>query len=85
MYFLSWIIIGLITGWLTGKLLREGGYGPAVNIVMGIAGAVVGGCVALLAGSPNYRGLVYTIFAAISGAAIVTGINACATGRKLYA
>jgi uncharacterized membrane protein YeaQ/YmgE (transglycosylase-associated protein family) len=84
-YFLSWIIIGLITGWLTGKLLREGGYGPAVNIVMGIAGAVVGGCVALLAGSPNYLGLVYTIFAAILGAAIVTGINACATGRRRYA
>jgi len=38
MYFLSWIIIGLITGWLTGKLLKEGGYGPIMNIVMGIAG-----------------------------------------------
>jgi uncharacterized membrane protein YeaQ/YmgE (transglycosylase-associated protein family) len=35
MYLLSWVIIGLITGWLTGKLAREGGYGPMVNIVMG--------------------------------------------------
>jgi len=35
MYFLSWVVIGLITGWLTGKLAREGGYGPMVNIVLG--------------------------------------------------
>ena len=31
MYLLSWVIVGLITGWLTGKLVREGGYGPIVN------------------------------------------------------
>jgi uncharacterized membrane protein YeaQ/YmgE (transglycosylase-associated protein family) len=85
MYFPSWIIVGLITGWLTGKLVREGGYGPMVNIVMGIAGGVAGGFVARIASSPNFRELVYTIFAAILGAAIVTGINAYATGRKRYA
>jgi hypothetical protein len=27
MYFLSWIIVGLIMGWLTRKLLKEGRYG----------------------------------------------------------
>jgi uncharacterized membrane protein YeaQ/YmgE (transglycosylase-associated protein family) len=85
MYFLSWVIIGLITGWLTGKLVREGGYGPVVNVVMGIAGAVAGGFIARLASSPNQGGLAYTSFAAILGAAIVTGINAYASGRKRYA
>jgi uncharacterized membrane protein YeaQ/YmgE (transglycosylase-associated protein family) len=85
MYFLSWVIVGLVTGWLTGKLVREGGYGPVMNIVIGIAGAVAGGFIARLASSPNYRGLVYTIFAAILGAAIITGINAQATGRRRYA
>ena len=85
MYFLSWVIVGLITGWLTGKLVREGGYGPVVNIVMGVAGAVAGGFVARLASSPNYSGLAYTSFAAMLGAAIATGINAYATGRKRYA
>lgn len=85
MYFLSWVIVGLITGWLTGKLVKEGGYGPIVNIVMGVAGAVAGGLVARLASSPNYRGLAYTNLAAILGAAIVTGINARFTARKRYA
>jgi len=85
MYFLSWVIVGLVTGWLTGKLVGEGGYGPIVNIVMGVAGAVAGGFIVRLASSPNHDGLVYTSFAAILGAAIVTGINAYASGRKRYA
>jgi uncharacterized membrane protein YeaQ/YmgE (transglycosylase-associated protein family) len=85
MYFLSWVIVGLLTGWLTGKLVREGGYGPIVNIVMGVAGAVAGGFVARLASSPNDRGLVYTSLAAILGAATVTWINAYVSARKRYA
>lgn len=85
MYFLSWIIVGLITGWLTGKMVREGGYGPIPNIVMGVAGAVAGGFAALPASAPNYIGLVYTSVAGILGAVIVTGINACASERKRYA
>jgi uncharacterized membrane protein YeaQ/YmgE (transglycosylase-associated protein family) len=85
MYFLSWVIVGLMTGWLTGKLVREGGYGPIVNIVMGVAGAVAAGFIARVASSPNHGGLAYTSFAALLGAAIVTGINAYATGRKRYA
>lgn len=85
MYFLSWIMVGLITGWLTGKLVTEGGYGPIVNIVMGIAGAVAGGFIARLASSPAQVGLAYTVLAAILGAAILTGINAYASARKRYA
>jgi len=41
MYFLSWVIIGLIVGWLTGWLVKEGGYGPVVNNVMGIGLAAI--------------------------------------------
>ena len=85
MYFLSWIIIGLITGWLTGKLLTGGGYGPIVDILMGIAGAIGGGSLMRLASSPEHSGLVYTSIAAILGAALVAGIRACFSARKRYA
>lgn len=85
MYFLFWVIVGGISGWLTGKLVKEGGYGPVVNIVMGVAGAVTGGFVARLATTPNYRGLAYTTVAAILGAVIVAGINAHFSARKRYA
>jgi uncharacterized membrane protein YeaQ/YmgE (transglycosylase-associated protein family) len=57
MYFLAWIVVGLITGSLTGKLLAGGGYGPMMDIVMGIAGALGGGSIVRLAGSPAYGGL----------------------------
>jgi uncharacterized membrane protein YeaQ/YmgE (transglycosylase-associated protein family) len=49
---------------------------------MGIAGAVAAG---FLASSPEHDGLVYTSFAAVLGAAIVTGVNAYASARKRYA
>ena len=85
MYFLSWIIIGLITGWLTGKVLKEGAYGPVLDIVMGIAGAVAGGSIMRLASSPAHSGLAYTALPALLGAGILTVINALYTSRKRYA
>jgi uncharacterized membrane protein YeaQ/YmgE (transglycosylase-associated protein family) len=43
MHFLWWIIVGLIAGWATGKIMRGEGYGPFLDIVIGIIGAIVGG------------------------------------------
>ena len=43
MHFLWWIIVGLIAGWATGKIMRGEGYGTLVDIVVGIVGAIVGG------------------------------------------
>ncbi len=45
---LSWIVVGLIAGWLAGLVVRGGGYGLIGNIVVGIVGALIGG---FLAGS----------------------------------
>ena len=84
MYFL-WIIIGLVIGRLTGQLLGGGGYGPIVDIVMGVAGAVAGGFIVLLASSPAHAGVAYTGLAAILGAAILTGITVYANGARRYA
>ena len=40
---LFWIIVGLIAGWLAGKVMKGGGYGIVMDIVLGILGGVVGG------------------------------------------
>ena len=85
MYFLAWIVIGLVTGWLTGKLLIGNGYGPILDIVMGIAGAIGGGFIMRLASSPAHGGLAYTSLAALMGAAILTATTAYANGRKRWA
>ena len=40
--FLLWIIIvGLIAGWATGKIMKGSGYGVLTDILLGIVGAIV--------------------------------------------
>jgi len=43
---LSWIIVGLVAGWLAGAIMRGRGFGILADIVVGIVGAVVGGFLA---------------------------------------
>ena len=43
---LSWIIVGLIAGWLAGELMRGAGLGLIGNIVVGSVGALLGGFLA---------------------------------------
>jgi uncharacterized membrane protein YeaQ/YmgE (transglycosylase-associated protein family) len=74
MHFLWWIIVGLIAGWATGKIMRGSGYGPLVDIVIGIAGAIVGGWIMRAVGFSGRGGLIYTILVAIGGAIVLTWI-----------
>ena len=36
------LLIGAIAGWLAGKLMKGGGFGLLLNIVIGIVGGIVG-------------------------------------------
>jgi uncharacterized membrane protein YeaQ/YmgE (transglycosylase-associated protein family) len=67
MSFIWWIIVGLIAGWAAGKIMRGSGYGPLMDIVLGIVGAVVGGWL-LGALGIHAGGLIGTIVVAIVGA-----------------
>ena len=67
MGFIWWIIVGLIAGWAAGKIMRGSGYGPLMDIVLGIVGAVVGGWL-LGALGIHAGGLIGTIVVAIVGA-----------------
>jgi uncharacterized membrane protein YeaQ/YmgE (transglycosylase-associated protein family) len=46
MSILSWIIVGLIAGWLAGQVMRGGGYGVVGDIIIGIIGGLIGGFLA---------------------------------------
>ena len=69
-----WIIVGLGAGWATGKIMKGSGYGTVMDIIIGIAGAVVGGWVMGLLGFAGSGGLIYTILVAILGAVILTAL-----------
>jgi uncharacterized membrane protein YeaQ/YmgE (transglycosylase-associated protein family) len=71
MHFLWWILVGLVAGWATGKIMKGGGYGFIVDVALGIVGAIVGGFIAGLLGISPAGGLLYTILIAIGGAVLV--------------
>ncbi len=69
-----WIVVGLIAGWLAGKVMKGGGYGLLIDIILGMLGAIVGGWVfgllQLHAGGP-----IGSIIVAFVGALILVWIT----------
>ncbi|NPV77110.1 MAG: GlsB/YeaQ/YmgE family stress response membrane protein [Anaerolineae bacterium] len=43
---LSWIVVGLIAGWLASLVMKGRGFGLIGNIVIGIVGGLLGGFLA---------------------------------------
>jgi len=74
MFVLWWIIVGLIAGWITGKIIKGSGYGAIMDIVVGIVGAMVGGFTVRSLGFAGQGGRIYTIIVAVLGAVILTRI-----------
>jgi len=69
-----WIVVGLIAGWAAGKIMKGGGYGVVMDMVLGIVGAVVGGWLMGLLGI--YSGsLLGTIIIAIIGAVFLIWLS----------
>ena len=82
MHFLIWIIVGLVTGWLTRKGLAEGGYGVIVNNGVAIGGALCGGLVLQFASSSAQNQLIHTSLAAFLGAAIGSAFTILIIGQR---
>jgi uncharacterized membrane protein YeaQ/YmgE (transglycosylase-associated protein family) len=72
---LSWIIVGLVAGWLAGQVMKGGGYGVIVDIVLGIVGGVVGGWIFGALGIWHGGGMIGSIIVAFVGAVILVGLT----------
>ncbi|MEO6828350.1 MAG: GlsB/YeaQ/YmgE family stress response membrane protein [Acidobacteriaceae bacterium] len=72
MFIIWWIIVGLIAGWLTGKIMSGGGYGAVMDMVVGLIGALIGGFIMRSLGYAGSGGVIYTVLVAIGGAIILT-------------
>ena len=83
MYFLLWVVVGLLGGWLAGRSLKGNGYGPPMDAYLGIGGAVVGGLLVSSAGFSGSRRLILSSFAAVSCAALFTTLAGLIKGGKL--
>jgi uncharacterized membrane protein YeaQ/YmgE (transglycosylase-associated protein family) len=69
-----WVLVGLIAGWAAGKIMKGGGYGVAMDIVLGVIGAVVGGWLVGILGF-QAGGFISTIIVAIIGAVFLIWIT----------
>ena len=70
---IAWIIIGLLAGWIAGKVSRGRGFGCIANIVLGLVGAVLGGWIFTKLGI-QHLGFIYSLAAATLGAVILVAI-----------
>jgi uncharacterized membrane protein YeaQ/YmgE (transglycosylase-associated protein family) len=82
LFILWWIIVGLIAGWITGKLMKGSGYGAIMDIVVGIVGAIIGGFIMRALGFTGQGGMIYTIIIAVLGAVILTWLIRLISGKK---
>jgi uncharacterized membrane protein YeaQ/YmgE (transglycosylase-associated protein family) len=72
---ITWILVGLVAGWLAGQVMKGGGYGVLVDIILGILGGVVGGWVFGALGIWPGGGLLGAIIVAFVGAVILVAIT----------
>lgn len=66
------LLVGLIAGWLAGKLMHGQGYGALADIVLGLVGAVIGQKLFQMLGVPVYGGVSFLAMATI-GAVVLVG------------
>ena len=79
---IGWICVGLVAGWATGKLMKGGGYGALMDIVIGIAGAVMGGFLMRTLGFVGSGGFIYSVIVAVIGAVVLLWLIHMITGRR---
>ncbi|MBV8664577.1 MAG: GlsB/YeaQ/YmgE family stress response membrane protein [Hyphomicrobiales bacterium] len=79
---LSWLILGLIAGFIGSKIVNHSGAGMMMDIVLGVVGAVVGGFIGNALGIGGVTGLnLYSIVLAIIGAIVVLLIYRAVSAR----
>jgi uncharacterized membrane protein YeaQ/YmgE (transglycosylase-associated protein family) len=71
MSFLSWMVLGLIAGFIGSKIVNRRGEGILLDILLGVVGAFVGGWLFHIFGAPGVRGLnLYSLLVAVVGSVV---------------
>ncbi len=84
---LSWIVVGLIAGWLAGMVMKGGGYGLIGDIIVGVIGGLLGGWIATRffnVGDPMSGINLESILIAFTGAVLLLFVLRLVTGRRLF-
>ena len=80
---LSWIIVGLIAGFISSKIVNRSGEGFLRDVLLGILGALVGGYIFHSLGYSGVNGInLYSILVAVVGAVILLVIFHAVRGDR---
>jgi uncharacterized membrane protein YeaQ/YmgE (transglycosylase-associated protein family) len=72
---LGWLILGLLAGWLAGKISRGRGFGCITDIVLGLIGGVLGGWIFTKLGIVSHaNSFLFSLAAATVGAIVIVAI-----------
>jgi uncharacterized membrane protein YeaQ/YmgE (transglycosylase-associated protein family) len=83
MSIVSWVLLGLIAGFIGSKLVNSQGQGLWLDIVLGIVGAIVGGFLFSIFGAEGITGFnIYSMIVAIVGSVVVLWIYHALAGRR---
>jgi uncharacterized membrane protein YeaQ/YmgE (transglycosylase-associated protein family) len=78
---ITWIVVGLIAGWLAGVVARGRGFGCIADILLGLVGGIIGGWIFAKLGIVFY-GILGSIAAAFVGAVILVIIARAFSGGR---
>jgi uncharacterized membrane protein YeaQ/YmgE (transglycosylase-associated protein family) len=78
---IAWLLLGLIAGWLAGKLARGRGFGCITDIILGLIGSFIGGWVFTKLGIFG-GGFLFSLAAATLGAVILVAIAHLFSGNS---
>ena len=83
MSIISWIILGLIAGFIGSKIVNRQGQGFWLDIALGIIGAIVGGFLFEFFGGTGITGLnIWSMIVAIVGSIVVLVVYNALTARR---
>lgn len=82
MSIITWIVLGLISGFVASKIVNKSGEGVVLDIVLGVVGAVVGGFLFNMVGATGVTGFnIWSAFVAVMGAIVVLVAKHALMGR----
>ncbi len=86
MSFITWIVLGLIAGFIASKLVNKTGAGLLLDIALGVAGSIVGGVLFRMGGATGVTGLnIWSLLVSVIGAVVVLVAFHAIRGRRLLA
>ncbi len=69
---ITWLVLGLIAGFVASKIVNKTGSGLVMDIILGIVGALVGGFIFNFFGAAGVTGFnIWSAVVAIVGAVVV--------------